>query len=69
MTVNEYAPNSKQAQEYKQLAEKIINNKNLTIPTPISMDELEELLIEFGILDGDEEYQKALEADKALATV
>ncbi|WP_448600620.1 nitrogenase iron protein [Thermoleptolyngbya sp.] len=69
MTVNEYAPNSKQAQEYKQLAEKIINNKNLTIPTPISMDELEELLIEFGILDGDEEYQKALEADKALAAV
>ncbi|HIK44613.1 MAG TPA: nitrogenase iron protein [Leptolyngbyaceae cyanobacterium M65_K2018_010] len=67
MTVNEYAPNSNQAQEYAQLADKIINNKNLTIPTPISMDELEELLIEFGILDGDEEYQKALEADK-LAT-
>ncbi|HIK40417.1 nitrogenase iron protein, partial [Thermoleptolyngbya sp. M55_K2018_002] len=68
MTVNEYAPNSNQAKEYAQLADKIINNKNLTIPTPISMDELEELLIEFGILDGDEEYQKALEADKALAT-
>ncbi|MEA5448098.1 MULTISPECIES: nitrogenase iron protein [Cyanophyceae] len=69
MTVNEYAPDSKQAGEYNQLADKIINNKKLTIPTPISMDELEELLIEFGILDGDEEYQKALEADKALATV
>ncbi|QKD82749.1 nitrogenase iron protein [Thermoleptolyngbya sichuanensis A183] len=69
MTVNEYAPNSNQAKEYAQLADKIINNKNLTIPTPISMDELEELLIEFGILDGDEEYQKALEADKALAVV
>ena len=69
MTVNEYAPNSNQAGEYAQLADKIINNKNLTIPTPITMDELEELLIEFGILDGDEEYQKALEADKALATV
>ncbi len=69
MTVNEYAPNINQAQEYAQLADKIINNKNLTIPTPITMDELEELLIEFGILDGDEEYQKALEADKALAAV
>lgn len=69
MTVNEYAPNSNQAAEYAQLADKIINNKNLTIPTPITMDELEELLIEFGILDGDEEYQKALEADKALAAV
>jgi nitrogenase iron protein NifH len=69
MTVNEYAPDSKQAGEYAQLADKIINNKNLTIPTPITMDELEELLIEFGILDGDEEYQKALEADKTLAPV
>lgn len=69
MTVNEYAPDSKQAGEYAQLADKIINNKNLTIPTPITMDELEALLIEFGILDGDEEYQKALEADKTLAPV
>jgi len=67
MTVNEYAPDSNQAQEYAQLAEKIINNKKLTIPTPISMDELEELLIEFGILDSDEEYQKALANDPALA--
>ncbi len=69
MTVNEYAPNSQQAQEYKQLAEKIINNKNLTIPTPITMDELEDLLIEFGILDSDEKYQEALKTDPALATV
>ncbi|MFH7242009.1 MAG: nitrogenase iron protein [Spirulina sp.] len=69
MTVNEYAPNSNQAAEYAQLADKIINNKKLTIPTPISMDELEDLLIEFGILDGDEEYQKALAADKAAVAV
>ncbi len=69
MTVNEYAPNSKQAGEYAQLADKIINNKNLTIPTPISMDELEELLIEFGILDSDEKYQEALAADQAVVAV
>lgn len=69
MTVNEYAPNSKQAGEYSQLADKIINNKNLTIPTPISMDELEELLIEFGILDSDEKYQEALAADQAVVAV
>ncbi len=69
MTVNEYAPESKQAGEYAQLADKIINNKNLTIPTPITMDELEELLIEFGILDSDEKYQEALAADKAVAAV
>jgi nitrogenase iron protein NifH len=68
MTVNEYAPDSNQAQEYAQLADKIINNKNLTIPTPISMDELESLLIEFGILDSDEEYEKAV-AEDAPATV
>ena len=69
MTVIEYAPDSKQAEEYRTLAQKIENNKNLTIPTPISMDELEDLLVEFGLLNGDEEYQKALEADKAAAAV
>jgi nitrogenase iron protein NifH len=69
MTVNEYAPDSKQAGEYAQLADKIINNKKLTIPTPITMDELEELLIEFGILDSDEKYQEALAADKAVVAV
>ncbi|MDV3347151.1 nitrogenase iron protein [Leptolyngbyaceae cyanobacterium CCMR0082] len=65
MTVNEYAPECNQANEYAQLADKIINNTKLTIPTPISMDELEELLIEFGILDSDEKYQEALASDTA----
>ncbi|MEL6489943.1 MAG: nitrogenase iron protein [Cyanobacteria bacterium J06634_6] len=70
MTVNEYAPDCNQAKEYAELAEKIINNKKLTVPTPISMDELEDLLIEFGILDSDEQYQEALAADqKEVATV
>lgn len=69
MTVNEYAPDSNQAQEYAQLADKIINNKKLTIPTPISMDELEDLLIEFGILDSDEEYQKAIAEDATVGAV
>lgn len=69
MTVNEYAPDSKQADEYRQLAQKIVDNKKLTIPTPITMDELEELLIEFGILDSDEQYQEVLAADKTVATV
>ncbi|MGD1928926.1 MAG: nitrogenase iron protein [Leptolyngbyaceae cyanobacterium] len=69
MTVIEYAPESNQAEEYRTLAQKIEDNKDLTIPTPITMDELEELLVEFGLLNGDEEYQKALEADKAAATV
>ena len=60
MTVNEYAPDSKQANEYRALAKKIINNTNLTIPTPIEMEELEELLIEFGILESEENAAKML---------
>ncbi len=57
MTVNEYAPDSNQAHEYRKLADKIINNTNLAIPTPIEMDELEELLIEYGILESDEQKE------------
>lgn len=51
MTVIEYEPTAKQAQEYRDLANKIVNNKNLVIPTPITMDELEELLMEFGVME------------------
>lgn len=51
MTVLEYAPESAQAEEYRQLAQKIHANKgNGTIPTPITMDELEDLLMEHGIM-------------------
>jgi len=63
MTVIEYAPDSKQAEEYRILARKIEENKNLVIPTPITMDELEDLLVEFGLLGGDEEYEKAIASD------
>jgi nitrogenase iron protein NifH len=55
MTVIEYDPTHAQANEYRMLARKIIDNKNLVIPTPITMDELEELLMEFGILDEEDE--------------
>ncbi|MDO8329466.1 MAG: nitrogenase iron protein [Fluviicoccus sp.] len=51
MTVIEYDPKANQANEYRSLANKIINNKMLVIPTPVTMDELEELLMEFGIMD------------------
>ncbi|TVQ43201.1 MAG: nitrogenase iron protein [Gloeocapsa sp. DLM2.Bin57] len=60
MTVIEYSPNHPQAEEYRILSQKIQDNKNLVIPTPITMDELEELLIDFGLLGGEEEYQKAI---------
>ena len=55
MTVIEYDPSHKQADEYRTLAQKIIDNKNLVIPTPITMDELEELLMEFGIMEEEDE--------------
>ena len=58
MTVNEYAPDSNQANEYRTLADKIIKNTNFAIPTPIEMDELEDLLIEFGILESEENAAK-----------
>jgi nitrogenase iron protein NifH len=65
MTVNEYAPDSNQAHEYRTLADKIINNTNLAIPTPIEMDELEDLLIEFGILESEENAAKMIAAADA----
>ncbi|MFZ5602633.1 MAG: nitrogenase reductase, partial [Pseudomonadota bacterium] len=51
MTVIEYDPKAKQADEYRSLARKIVDNKKLVIPTPVTMDELEALLMEFGIMD------------------
>ena len=50
-TVIEYNPTHSQADEYRMLAKKIENNTMMTIPTPLSMDALEELMMEFGILD------------------
>jgi nitrogenase iron protein NifH len=65
MTVEQYAPEDNQAQEYDKLAQKIIKNEKLTIPTPLEMDELEELLIEFGLLGDEEDRQKQIAAQDA----
>jgi nitrogenase iron protein NifH len=54
MTVIEYDPKSNQAEEYRTLARKIVDNKKFVIPTPITMDELEEMLMEFGLLAEDD---------------
>jgi nitrogenase iron protein NifH len=68
MTVIEYEPAAKQADEYRSLAQKIIDNKNLVIPTPITMDELEELLMEFGIMEEvDESIVGKSAAEEAVA--
>ena len=56
MTVIEYAPDSDQAGQYRALAEKVhANAGNGVIPTPITMDELEDLLMEHGIMQAIDE--------------
>jgi nitrogenase iron protein NifH len=55
MTVIEYSPNHKQAEEYRTLARKIAENKMLVVPKPLEMEELEELLTEFGIMPAEDE--------------
>jgi nitrogenase iron protein NifH len=48
-TVIEYEPTAGQADEYRQLAKAIDENQMFVIPKPIEIDELEALLIEFGM--------------------
>jgi nitrogenase iron protein NifH len=50
-TVTEYAPDENQAKEYSELAQKIIENKNFTVPKPLTMDELEAMVVKYGISD------------------
>ncbi len=59
-TVIEYSPEHKQADEYRSLAKKIAENKNFTIPTPMTMDDLEQLLMDFGILEAEEPEDAAV---------
>lgn len=40
-----------QAEEYRQLADKIVNNKSYVIPKPMSQERLEEILMEFGLIE------------------
>jgi nitrogenase iron protein NifH len=48
-TVIEFEPTHTQADEYRTLARKIDQNKMLVIPTPLEIEELEALLIEYGV--------------------
>jgi nitrogenase iron protein NifH len=65
-TVIQYAPDSKQAGEYRALAQKIHDNAGKgTIPTPITMEELEQMLLDFGIMKTDEQALAELAAKEA----
>ena len=57
-TVIEYKPDSAQAQEYRNLAEAVINNTNFTIPTPMTQERLEEILLEYDLMDAIEDDYK-----------
>jgi nitrogenase iron protein NifH len=50
-TVIDYDPTHGQADEYRALAKKIDENKLFVIPKPLEIEELEQLLINFGILN------------------
>ncbi len=47
-TVLQYAPDSTQAQIYRDLAETLLINTDLTVPTPLSFEELEDLVAQYG---------------------
>lgn len=48
-TVIEFDPKHPQADEYRTLARKIDRNTNFVVPKPLTIEELEKLLITFGI--------------------
>ncbi len=68
-TVLQYAPESKQADEYRELARKIHENSGKgVVPTPVTMDELEQMLMDFGIMQSEEERAAAIaKADAEVA--
>ena len=51
MTVIEWDPESQCADVYRDLAQKVDANDQLIVPTPMAMDDLEDLLMQFGVLE------------------
>jgi nitrogenase iron protein NifH len=56
-TVIEYKPDSSQATEYRNLAQAVIDNTDFTIPTPMEQERLEEILLEFGLMNINDDYK------------
>ena len=48
-TVIEYDPESNQAQEYRNLAQALLENKDFVIPNPMTQERLEEILLQYGM--------------------
>ncbi len=51
-TVIDYNETANQADEYRELARKIEENTSFVIPKPLTQERLEEILMEYGLLDG-----------------
>ncbi len=67
-TVLQYKPDCKQADEYRELARKIHENSGQgVVPTPVTMDDLEAMLMDFGIMKTEEEQLAELEAKEKAA--
>ena len=56
-TVIEYRPDSHQAQEYRNLAQAVIENQDFVIPTPMTQERLEEILMEYGMMELADDYK------------
>jgi len=50
-TVIDFDSESNQAKEYLTLADNVQNNTKLVVPTPLPMEELEAMMVEFGIVE------------------
>jgi nitrogenase iron protein NifH len=50
-TVIEFDASAEQADHYRNLAKNIDQNEMFVIPNPLAMDDLEKLLLEFGLMD------------------
>jgi len=56
-TVIDYAPDSDQAAEYRSLAKAIEDNDMFVIPTPIEQERLENILLEYGMMELADDYR------------
>ena len=50
-TVIDYDPKNSQAGEYRNLARAIVENQMFVIPKPMTQERLEEILVEYGLMD------------------
>jgi nitrogenase iron protein NifH len=50
-TVIDYDPHCPQADVYRSLAKNVIENEKFAVPKPMEMQELEDLMVEFGIVE------------------